>query len=181
MMLAPSLAPSLRPSLALPRQPRSAHLSQRLPFVRATRGTSTAGILGYVIVGDLIYLSGAGPTKADGSQMTGKLGNGYSVYALVARAHERPASRLPDMKSSLVLGPVTGKTATRRRGSARSTICPPFAAPSARSTRWSALSRVRLTPTSSDCVAQRASDRPSRLLQPSVCATPPRSSRIRRK
>ena len=101
MMLAPFLAPSLRPSLALPRQPRSAHLSQRLPFVRATRGTSTAGILGYVIVGDLIYLSGAGPTKADGSQMTGKLGNGYSVYALVARTHARARTRAPPRRACL--------------------------------------------------------------------------------
>ena len=33
-----------------------------------------AGILGYVIVGDLIYLSGAGPTKADGTNIMGKLG-----------------------------------------------------------------------------------------------------------
>ena len=119
------------------RQPRSARLPHRLLCVRANRGNSTAGILGYVIVGDMIYLSGAGPTKADGSQMTGKLGNGYSVYALVA--HERPTFHPPDMTISCVLVLVTGKTATRRRGSARSTICPPFAAPSARLTKSSGL------------------------------------------
>ena len=48
---------------------------------------STAGILGYVIVGDMIYLSGAGPQNAAGDFVLGKLGRDLDVYAPLLRSH----------------------------------------------------------------------------------------------
>ena len=47
---------------------------------------STAGILGYVIVGDMIYLSGAGPQNAAGDFVLGKLGRDLDVYAPLLRS-----------------------------------------------------------------------------------------------
>jgi hypothetical protein len=58
---------------------RCAHSNAHIVDGLCRCGRSVAGILGYVIVGDLIYLSGAGPTKADGTNMMGKLGAGCSV------------------------------------------------------------------------------------------------------
>lgn len=74
---------------------------KNLNIVLPVPSSSVANYVKYVRTGNLIFLSGHGPAKADGSYITGKLGRDLSIEEGYAAARQTGISLLSTLKSAV--------------------------------------------------------------------------------